>query len=134
MPRSIAAALGIDPTRLPKDADLDRLFEAKRADTGEAWSERKRKNSAYDLTVAPHKSVTLAAEFAETPVEAALIWNAIDRANDATMRYVAREIGWARKGAGGEEGADPGAVGWVSFRHHNNTVFKLLIGVHQSSR
>ena len=119
MPRAIAAALGIDPTRPPKDADLDRLFEAKRADTGEAWSERKRKNSAYDLTVAPHKSVTLAAEFAETPAEAALIWNAIDRANDATMRYVAREIGWARKGAGGEEGADPGAVGWVSFRHHN---------------
>ncbi|RYY18184.1 MAG: conjugal transfer protein TraA, partial [Alphaproteobacteria bacterium] len=75
--------------------------------------------SAYDLTVAPHKSVTLAAEFASTPTEAALIWNAIDRANDATMRYVAREIGWARKGHGGEEGAEPGAVGWVSFRHHN---------------
>ena len=35
------------------------------------------------------------------------------------MRYVAREIGWARKGHGGEEGAEPGAVGWVSFRHHN---------------
>jgi len=119
MPKSIAAALGIDPARPPRDADLDRLFEAKRADTGEAWSERKRRNSAYDLTVAPHKSVTLAAEFAETPAEAALIWHAIDRANDATMRYVAREIGWARKGAGGEEGADPGAVGWVSFRHHN---------------
>ena len=30
----------------------------------------------------------------------------------------ARELGWARKGAGGEDGADPGAVGWVSFRHH----------------
>ncbi len=119
MPRSIAAALGIDPSRPPRDADLDRLFEAKRADTGEAWSRHARKNSAYDLTVAPHKSVTLAAEFAATPAEAALIWNAIDRANDATMRYVAREIGWARKGAGGEEGADPGAVGWVSFRHHN---------------
>jgi energy-coupling factor transporter ATP-binding protein EcfA2 len=119
MPRSVAAALGIDPTRPPKDADLDRLFEAKRADTGEGWSDRKRKNSAYDLTVAPHKSVTLAAEFAATPAEAALIWNAIDRANDATMRYVAREIGWARKGAGGEEGAERGAVGWVSFRHHN---------------
>lgn len=119
MPRSVAAALGIDPTRPPRDADLDRLFEAKRADTGEAWSRHERKNSAFDFTVAPHKSVTLAAEFAETPAEAALIWNAIDRANDATMRYVAREIGWARKGAGGEDGAEPGAVGWVSFRHHN---------------
>ena len=34
------------------------------------------------------------------------------------MRYVAQELGWARKGAGGEDGADPGAVGWISFRHH----------------
>jgi hypothetical protein len=62
--------------------------------------------------------VTLAAEFAPTAAESAAIHHAIDRANDAAMRYIARELGWARKGAGGEEGADPGAVGWVSFRHH----------------
>ena len=118
MPRSIAATLGVDPSRMPKDEQLDRLFEAKRADTGETWSGQERKISAYDLTMAPHKSVTLAAEFAATAAESAAIWNAIDRANDETMRYVARELGWARKGKGGEEGADPGAVGWVSFRHH----------------
>ena len=34
------------------------------------------------------------------------------------MRYVAHVLGWARKGAGGEDGADSGAVGWISFRHH----------------
>jgi len=119
MPSSVATALGIDPTKLPKDAELERLFEAKRADTGEAWSVHQRKLSAYDFTVAPHKSVSLAAEFAATPAESALIWNAIDRANDAAMRYVAQELGWARKGHGGEEGAEPGEVGWVSFRHHN---------------
>ncbi|TPG55934.1 conjugal transfer protein TraA [Roseomonas nepalensis] len=118
MPASIAATLGIDTTRLPKDEALDRLFEAKRADNGEAWSDQKREVSAYDLTLAPHKSVTLAAEFAASPAEGAAIWHAIDRANDATMRFVARELGWARKGKGGAEGADPGAVGWVSFRHH----------------
>ena len=103
---------------MPRDAELDRLFEGKRADTGETWSKHERKISAFDFTFSPHKSVTLAAEFAATPAESAAIWNAIDRANDATMRYIARELGWARKGAGGEEGADPGAVGWVSFRHH----------------
>ena len=113
-----ATALGVDPLSMPKDAELDRLFEAKRADTGEAWSEHKRKISAYDLTLAPHKSITLAAEFAGTAAESAMIWHAIDRANDRTMRYVAREIGWARKGKGGEEGAEPGDVAWVSFRHH----------------
>jgi TrwC relaxase len=118
MAASVAQALGVDHRTMPKNEDLDRLFEAKRADTGEAWSEHKRKVSAYDLTLAPHKSVTLAAEFAATAAESAMIWHAIDRANDATMRYVEREVGWARKGKGGEEGADPGAVGWVSFRHH----------------
>jgi hypothetical protein len=96
MPSEVAKALGIDPRTMPKDADLDRLFEAERADTGEAWTDQKRKVSAYDLTLAPHKSVTLAAEFAATAAESAMIWHAIDRANDATMRFVAREVGWAR--------------------------------------
>ena len=118
MAAPVAKALGVDHRSMPKDADLDRLFEARRGDTGEPWSQHPRKISAFDLTLSPHKSVTLAAEFAATPAETAMIWHAIDRANDATMRYVAREIGWARKGKAGEEGADPGAVGWVSFRHH----------------
>jgi TrwC relaxase len=118
MPSSVARVLGIDPTRPPPDKALQRLFEAKRADTGAAWSDQVRKISAYDLTVAPHKSVTLAAEFAQTPAEAAAIWHAIDRAGDATMRYAARELGWARKGRGGQDGADPGAVGWTAFRHY----------------
>ena len=115
---AVAAALGVDRLSMPKNDDLDRLFEAKRADTGEAWSEHKRKISAFDLTLAPHKSITLAAEFASSAAETAMIWHAIDRANDATMRYVAKELGWARKGKGGEDGADPGEVAWVSFRHH----------------
>jgi hypothetical protein len=38
MASSVARALGIDHRQMPKDADLDRLFEAKRADTGAAWS------------------------------------------------------------------------------------------------
>lgn len=119
MPKSVAAALGIDPTRSPSDAALDRLFEAKRGDNGEAWSVHTRKISAYDLTLAPHKSVSLAVEFARSPAEAVMIRHALDRAGDATMRYVARELGWARLGAGGKDGAEPGAVAWAAFRHHN---------------
>jgi hypothetical protein len=118
MPLSVARALGIDSHHAPKDEELDRLFEGKRADTGEAWSKHKREISGYDFTFSPHKSVTLAAEFAQDPAEAAAIRNAISRANEAAMRYIAREIGWARRGRAGENGADPGAVGWVSFRHY----------------
>ncbi len=118
MPAALARAAGINPHLMPRDAEMSRLFEGRRADTGEAWSKHKRKLSGFDLVFSPHKSVTLAAEFAATPSESAAIWSAIDRANDAAMRYVAQVLGWARKGAGGEDGADPGAVGWISFRHH----------------
>ena len=118
MPAAIARAVGIDRHHMPRDADLSRQFEGRRADTGEAWSKHKRKLSGFDLVFSPHKSVSLAAEFAATPSESAAIWNAVDRANDGAMRYVAQVLGWARKGAGGEDGADPGAVGWISFRHH----------------
>ncbi len=118
MPALIAKAIGIDPRKMPRDQEMARLFEARRGDNGEAWSNRERKISGFDLVFSPHKSVTVAAEFAPTPAESGLIWNAVDRASDRAMRYVAQEVGWARKGAGGEDGADPGAVGWISFRHH----------------
>ena len=118
MPVLVARAIGIDPHKMPRDAEMSRLFEARRADTGEPWSQYKRKLSGFDLVFSPHKSVSLAAEFAATPAETAAIWNAVDRASDRAMRYVAQVLGWARKGAGGEDGADPGAVGWISFRHH----------------
>ena len=118
MPLALAEAAGIDHRHMPQDIAMSHLFEGRRADTGEAWSKHPRKLSGFDLVFSPHKSVTLAAEFAATPAESAAIWNGIDRANDAAMRYVAKVLGWARKGAGGEDGADPGVVGWISFRHH----------------
>ncbi len=118
MPAIFAEAAGIDPRRMPRDADMSRLFEGRRADTGEAWSKHKRKLSGFDFVFSPHKSVSLAAEFAATPAESASILNAMDRANDSAMRHAAQILGWARKGAGGQDGSDPGAVGWISFRHH----------------
>ena len=118
MPALVATAIGIDPRLMPRDREMSRLFEGRRADNGEAWSQHKRKLSGFDIVFSPDKSVSLAAEFAPTPAETALIWNGVDRAVDRAMRYLAQEVGWARKGDGGKDGADPGAVGWISFRHH----------------
>jgi hypothetical protein len=126
MPTLVANAIGIDPRQMPHDEEMSRLFEGRRADTGAAWSQHKRKLSGFDLVFSPHKSVTLAAEFAATPAESAAFCNAVDRANDRAMRFVAQEVGWARKGAGGEDGADPGAVGWISFRHNTARPTLLL--------
>ena len=117
MPAIFADVIGIDPRFMPRDAEMTRLFEGRRADTGAAWPGQKRKLSGFDLVFSPHKSISLAAEFAATPAESAAYWNAVDRAADRAMRYVAQVVGWARKGHGGEDGGDPGAVGWISFRH-----------------
>ena len=117
MPRAVAQTLGIDPRQVPKDADLDLLFEAKRADTGVPWSKQARQISGFDFVFSPEKSASLAAAFATTPAEAAAIKNAILAANDAAMRYAATDLGFARKGHAGEDGADPGEVGWVTFVH-----------------
>jgi hypothetical protein len=76
MPAILARAIGIDPSQMPRDTEMARLFEARRADNGEAWSAHPRKLSGVDLVFSPDKSVTLAAEFAPMPAESALIWNA----------------------------------------------------------
>ena len=117
MAPGVARALGIDPTMAPGNEALERLFEAKRADTGKAWTSNKRTVSAYDLTASPDKSVTLAIEFARDDAEKAALIQAVWRANDDAMRFVAGEIGWARRGRGGRDGTEPGDVGWASFMH-----------------
>jgi len=117
MAPGVARALGIDPTLAPGNDALERLFEAKQADTGEAWTSNKRTVSAYDLTASPDKSVTLAIEFARDDAEKAALTQAVWRANDDAMRFVAGEIGWAQRGRGGRDGIEPGDVGWASFMH-----------------
>ena len=94
MPRAVAQTLGIDPRQVPKDAELDRLFEAKRADTGAPWSKQARQISGFDFVFSPEKSVSFAAAFATTPAEAAAIKNATLAANDAAMRYAAACTYW----------------------------------------
>lgn len=120
IPARIAAALGIDVTRPPTDEELARLFECRRASDGEEWDGKhaNRTISAIDFTASPDKSVTLAAEFAATKAEQALIWHIIQRANDQAMHFIADEIGQARRGKGGLGELQKGEVAWVSFRHY----------------
>lgn len=131
MSRRIAAELGIDLTKIPTDEALARLFEGKRADTGEKWAgaHATREISGIDFTAAPDKSVTLAAEFAATKAEQALIWAAIHQANDRAMAFIAKEVGIARRGKAGVSYNEAGDVGWVSFRHYTaRPVMKIQDG------
>ena len=114
----VAAALGIANAHAdPRNAQLDALFEARRADTGEDWSKHVRTNSGFDFVFAPHKSVSLAAEFAPTEAERQMIRNAIHAASDDALRYAAQDLGYARKGHAGMKGAEAGEIGWVTFAH-----------------
>jgi TrwC relaxase/AAA domain len=114
----VAAALGVAKVRAdPRDDELDALFEARRADNGADWSEHVRKNSGFDFVFAPHKSVSLAAEFAPTEAERLIIRNAIHAASDDALRYASRDLGVARKGHAGEKGSERGEIGWVTFAH-----------------
>ena len=116
----ITDALGIDVGKIPTDEALARLFECKRADTGAEWAgaHATRTISGFDFTASPDKSVTLAAEFAATKAEQALIWLAIHKANDRAMAFIAKEVGVARRGKGGMSYVEAGEVAWVSFRHY----------------
>jgi hypothetical protein len=114
----VAAALGIASAHAaPRDGQLDALFEARRADTGQDWSKHVRTNSGFDFVFAPHKSVSLAAEFAPTEAERQIIRNAIHAASDDALRYAAQDLGYARKGHAGNKGAEAGEIGWVTFSH-----------------
>jgi hypothetical protein len=114
----VSEALGVASARAaPRDGQLDALFEARRADTGADWSQHVRKNSGFDFVFAPHKSVSLAAEFAPTEAEQQMIRNAIHAASDDALRYAAHDLGYARKGHAGEKGAEAGDIGWVTFAH-----------------
>ncbi|MFT9291664.1 MobF family relaxase [Gluconobacter oxydans] len=131
MSERIAAELGIDLMKIPTDEALARLFEGKRADTGEKWAgaHATREISGIDFTAAPDKSVTLAAEFAATKAEQALIWATIHQANDRAMAFIAKEVGIARRGKAGVSYNEAGDVGWVSFRHYTaRPVLKIQDG------
>ncbi|WP_264784633.1 MobF family relaxase, partial [Asaia bogorensis] len=104
----------------PTDAALARLYEAKRADTGEAWSGqgKKRDLSAWDFTASPDKSVSLAAELCGTALERAAIWHAIHQAGEETMHMIMDHVGVARRGDGKTAHAEEGETAYVFYRHH----------------
>ena len=71
-----------------------------------------------DFTFSADKSVSLAWAFAPTEAERNLIAQAHRDAVHATMLQVADTIGQARAGQGGKNGAEKGAIGWITFDHY----------------
>ena len=72
---------------------------------------------SYDFCPTPDKSVSVAWAFAP-PTERARILHAHHEAARETMAYIAAEIGRARLGKAGQDGAESGHIAWLEFTHH----------------
>jgi hypothetical protein len=71
-----------------------------------------------DLCWSADKSVSLAWAFAPTEAERNIIAQAHRDAVSSALLYVEAEIGQARKGKAGQDGAEAGQIGWVRFDHY----------------
>lgn len=116
----LAAALGIDPHGVPSVEQISQILAGQRADGTPLETSSKaggRSVSYIDLCFSAPKSVSLAWAFAPTEAERATILQAHRDAVDASLRYVARDIGVARRGDGGKGGSEAGHIAWINFEH-----------------
>jgi phage/plasmid primase-like uncharacterized protein len=116
----LAAALGIDAHGIPTVEQVSQILAGRRADGGELVTNEAattRSISYIDLCFSAPKSVSLAWAFAPTEAERATILQAHRDAVDASLRYVAREIGQVRRGKAGAAGTEAGHVAWINFEH-----------------
>ncbi|MBB5696013.1 MobF family relaxase [Muricoccus pecuniae] len=116
----LAAALGLDPHGTPTVEQVSQILAGRRADGAELATNEAattRSVSYIDLCFSAPKSVSLAWAFAPTEAERATILQAHRDAVDASLRYVAREIGQVRRGKAGSGGTEAGHIAWIGFEH-----------------
>jgi hypothetical protein len=71
-----------------------------------------------DLTFSADKSLSVAWALAPTEPERAALLDVHQQAVADAMSYAETKLGFARKGQGGADGLEPGALGWISFQHY----------------
>ena len=113
----VADLLRLDPNRTPTRDEMAYVLAGRRAD-GSSMPGQLRQIAYIDLCFSADKSVALAWAFAPTEAERNAVAQAHRDAVEAAMAYVAVEIGQARRGKAGRDGAEPGQVGWIAFDHY----------------
>ena len=71
-----------------------------------------------DMTFSADKSLSVAWALAPTAAERAALLDIHRHAVAETMAYAETCLGFARRGQGGGDGAEAGALGWISFQHY----------------
>ena len=117
----ISELLAIDPHRAVSGDELANLLSGLSADGKPIKGAAKNKVISFvDCCFSADKSVSLAWAFAPTEAERNQIMQAHRDAVEAAMKYVSAELGRARKGSGGRDGAEAGHVAWVKFDHYTS--------------
>ena len=117
----ISELLAIDPRRAVSGDELANLLSGLSADGNPIKGAAKNKVISFvDCCFSADKSVSLAWAFAPTEAERNQIMQAHRDAVEAAMKYVSAELGRARKGSGGCDGAEAGHVAWVKFDHYTS--------------
>lgn len=116
----LAAALGLGPHKTPSVEQVSQILAGQRTDGGALATNEAattRSISYIDLCFSAPKSASLAWAFAPTEAERASILQAHRDAVDASLRYVAKDIGQVRRGSGGQGGLEAGHIAWIGFEH-----------------
>lgn len=88
------------------------------AEYRDAVSNSKARIGYIDLTFSAPKSLSVAWAFAPTTAERAMLHRAHSDAIESVLKTVEAEIGRARMGKAGKNGAERGSIGWVKFDHY----------------
>jgi hypothetical protein len=116
------------PGRKPSATALSYVLSGKRGDGSvvrsrplmDALSATRAQISYVDLCWSADKSLSLAWAMAPTEAERNLIASAHKEAVISVMKHLEGEIGRARKGKGGRDGYDAGAIAWIAFDHYTS--------------
>lgn len=119
------AAMGVQ-SKEPTLAEREYILSGYKADgsllTDQAYKtivEASKARIGYiDLTFSAPKSLSIAWAFSPTTAERAMLHRAHTDAIESVLNTVEAEIGRARKGMGGKDGAEAGSIGWVKFDHY----------------
>jgi hypothetical protein len=117
---------GVPREREASEAELAEIGAGQRADgtdqrrgpLSEGLAASRARIGYVDLCWSADKSVSLAWAFAPTEAERNIIAQAHRDAVSSALLYVEAEIGQARRGKAGQDGAEPGQIGWVRFDHY----------------
>ena len=71
-----------------------------------------------DMTFSADKSLSVAWALAPTEAERAALLDLHRHAVADTMTYAETQLGFARRGQGGGDGAEAGELGWIGFQHY----------------